>query len=258
VRLPESLKPDSFREVAAGCLNRDPARRWTIADIQQWLDRGVVPAPKQAKRRYFFPTALAAGVVVAGVIARPYITGSSASSASPAAPVTAQPQTPAEPQPLPSVPATAPDSAPAPPPRKSAKTPERKQQPVASTDKSALAELAPVDPAQPQDPPPPVAATDILPPDVVQPVMPAVPVKSRSTIHGKVPIVVRIEADAAGSVTGAQIESGGSSKYFADLALKAARQWKFASGPGARAWTVRFEFTRNAERPVSAQVTPAQ
>ena len=63
------------------------------------------------------------------------------------------------------------------------------------------------------------------------------------TIHGKVPIVVRVQADACGAVTSANIESGGSSKYFADLSLKAARQWKFVPGADAREWMLRFEYT---------------
>ncbi len=77
--------------------------------------------------------------------------------------------------------------------------------------------------------------------------------KARATIHGKVPIFVRVEADASGSVTGAKIESGGSSKYFADLSLTAARQWKFAPGDSPHTWILRFEFTHNADHPVSMQ-----
>jgi TonB family protein len=91
-------------------------------------------------------------------------------------------------------------------------------------------------------------------PGVAQPVIPDVPAKSRATIHGKVPIVVRVQADASGAVTGAKIESGGSSKYFADMALKAARQWKFVAGADGREWLVRFEFVHDAEHPVSAKV----
>jgi TonB family protein len=117
-----------------------------------------------------------------------------------------------------------------------------------------------IDPAEAQDAPhqdvSPPAAPENLSPDVAQPVMPDVTAKARNTIHGKVPIVVRVEADAGGAVTDVKVESGASSKYFADLAVKAAHQWKFVPGAAPRAWNVRFEFTHNADRPVAVQVTP--
>src|SRR5580658_3521940 len=75
-RLPDSLKPDSFREVAAGCLRRDPGQRWSMGDVAQWLERGTVPAPKRASpKRYLVPAAVAAGVVVLGAIGWTHFTG---------------------------------------------------------------------------------------------------------------------------------------------------------------------------------------
>jgi TonB family protein len=65
---------------------------------------------------------------------------------------------------------------------------------------------------------------------------------------------VRVQADAGGAVTSAKIDSGGSSKYFADMAVKAARQWKFVPGADGREWLLRFEFVHDAEHPVSAKV----
>jgi outer membrane biosynthesis protein TonB len=41
-------------------------------------------------------------------------------------------------------------------------------------------------------------------------------------------------------VTAARVESQ-NSRYFANLALQAARQWSFEPGPGE--WLLRFEFT---------------
>ncbi len=246
LRLPDSLRPDSFREVAAGCLNQDPARRWTIADLTQWLERGTMPSPKRARRRHLWPIAAALAVVALGAVAwiyaGPYLTSSAPAASEPAA-ASVVPPSPAVTAPAP-VPATRPRETKPPKPKK---------------------EVAQVEPAaEPasEPPPSPVAAETshaVAPdaaafPGVAQPVIPDVPAKSRATIHGKVPIVVRVQADASGAVTSAKIESGGSSKYFADMALKAARQWKFVPGADAREWLLRFEFVHDAEHPVSAKV----
>ena len=283
--LPVSLKPDAFREVAAGCLQRDPARRWKLSDVEQWLERGTIPAPKAAKRRWVLPAAVAAALLVIGLIVWPRITGSSnqpagtsnqttatgkAESPQPTEPVAKDIDPPRQTPPL----AQAPAPPPPPSAAKNSKKTEPKQQAAVPTASSAPAKADPVKvasveppPAQPQDAvkqEPPAAPTttstaktaEIQSADVVHGVIPDVPAKARVTIHGKVPIVVRIEADAAGAVTNTKIESGGSSPYFANLALAAARQWKFAPGDGARAWNVRFEFTQNAQHPVAAQVSP--
>jgi TonB family protein len=80
--------------------------------------------------------------------------------------------------------------------------------------------------------------------------MPDVPDFARRTIHGMVKIHVRASVDAAGHVTDARVESQ-NSRYFAKLALEAARQWDFAGGSGD--WLLRFEFT-----PAGATVHPSR
>jgi TonB family protein len=52
--------------------------------------------------------------------------------------------------------------------------------------------------------------------------------------------------DSAGNVTEAKVKEAGPSKYFAHLALEAARRWKFAPAPDGtnRDWTLLFAFTR--------------
>jgi TonB family protein len=82
---------------------------------------------------------------------------------------------------------------------------------------------------------------------VAHPVLPDVPGRASSTIHGTVRVSIRVQADATGHVVAADLESAGPSKYFAGLAVKAAREWKFvpptADGqPTASDWIVRFEF----------------
>jgi serine/threonine protein kinase len=271
LRLPDALRPDVFREVAAGCLERDPDRRWTMADLALWLERGTLPAPKRVRPRYLLPITAVAGVAVLGAVvwtqASPYLT-----SSKPASPPVEQLATPAPAPPQPPVLAEAATE----PPRVAAKQPAKvasketakvaaKEPPKASASPPRETKSADViQPVEPKPEPPPadaapvVAASNVTSPDVLQPVVPDVLAKAVGTIHGKVPIVVRVQADAGGAVTSAAIESGGSSKYFANLALNAARQWKFVPGADAREWMLRFEFTRDTKHPVSAQVILAR
>ena len=75
--------------------------------------------------------------------------------------------------------------------------------------------------------------------------MPQVSPSARRTISGKIKVRVRVQVDAAGNVTEAKLKESGSSKYFARVALEAARRWKFAPAPAAsRDWTLLFAFTR--------------
>jgi TonB family protein len=94
--------------------------------------------------------------------------------------------------------------------------------------------------------------------DVVKQVLPDVPPKARNTIRGKVTVNIRVGVDDAGAVVNVKNESPASSRFFANLALKAARQWRFApaspsSLANSREWTLRFQFVRDPRRPVSVQ-----
>ena len=84
---------------------------------------------------------------------------------------------------------------------------------------------------------------------VVTRVIPRVSPGARHTITGKIRVLVKVNVDAAGNVTQARLQSAGPSKYFARLALEAARGWKFkpvlANGQAiASEWVVRFGFSR--------------
>lgn len=89
--------------------------------------------------------------------------------------------------------------------------------------------------------------------------MPDVSASARATITGKVKVKVRVQVDAAGNVTAADFDSPGPSKYFARVALQAAKRWKFtpadASGQAAsREWVLRFEFGRSGTKVFPARV----
>jgi TonB family protein len=97
--------------------------------------------------------------------------------------------------------------------------------------------------------------------DIVKQVLPDVPAKARSTIRGKVVVDIRVGVDDAGSVVDVKNESPESSRFFGNLAMQAARQWKFASmKPSTSAysheWILRFKFVRDPIRPVSVQAIP--
>jgi TonB family protein len=105
--------------------------------------------------------------------------------------------------------------------------------------------------------PAPKTATPPLGPrvsnEIVQRVLPEVPSQARRTIQGRVRVNVRVRVDPSGKVAEVKLDSAGPSKYFAQLALQAARRWKFApvsAGDAGRAreWNLHFEFDRTGTR----------
>ena len=91
---------------------------------------------------------------------------------------------------------------------------------------------------------------------VVSRQLPDVAPEALRTITGTVRVTIRMSVDAAGNVSTAAIESRGTSRYFSDLALRAARDWKFAGGnPGD--YSVRFEFTTSGITATPISLRPA-
>jgi TonB family protein len=93
---------------------------------------------------------------------------------------------------------------------------------------------------------------------VAQQVMPDVPEKASHTIHGTVKASIEVSVDANGAVSNAAIDSQGPSRYFANLALEAARSWKFTpaqvngqSVPSV--WVLHFAF-----KEAGTEVTPTE
>jgi TonB family protein len=69
---------------------------------------------------------------------------------------------------------------------------------------------------------------------------------ARQSIRGVIKVPVRVIVDRSGNVITATLDNRASSKYFARIAMEAAKKWKFAEGPDAasRAWLLHFQFTR--------------
>lgn len=76
---------------------------------------------------------------------------------------------------------------------------------------------------------------------VVQRVLPEAPRAALESIHGTVRVRVRVAVDASGKVTNAAFANAGPSRYFANMALDAARQWRFAAGAAGER-VVEFDF----------------
>ena len=210
--IPATL-PEPFRQIARECLRRNPAERCTLAQIQQRLQGGPITA--QVSR---------------APAATPGSTSASAATAI------------SKPSKL------------------------KVLAPVAvlvlaggffgvkwlSSRNESGKEISAVKETQPSaaSPSAPSPSTGTVPGSVVNRVLPDVPRSARMTIHGKIKVVVRVNVDSAGTVSGATLITPGPSHYFANLALRAAQQWKFqpakVNGQAVRSeWMLQFLFGRD-------------
>lgn len=92
-------------------------------------------------------------------------------------------------------------------------------------------------------------------------VLPDVPRAAGKTIQGRVKVNVRVTVDPSGNVSEAKLDSTGPSKYFANLALQAARHWKFkpaqVGGQAASSvWVLRFQFRQTATDVTAVEAGP--
>jgi TonB family protein len=132
-----------------------------------------------------------------------------------------------------------------------------RQEPVAATAPAQVPQSPPAQPVPAPQPAPRVQATQpaaTTRDEILQRVLPEVPGQALRTIQGRVKVSLRVEVDPSGEVAGATLESAGPSKYFAQLALQAARRWKFAPATGdsdrRREWILHFEFSRTGTKVV--------
>jgi TonB family protein len=220
--LPETL-PAEFLPMVCACLQPDPRRRATLDQVLSQF-QGTTPKAEEERgeppflgARKWLSVALvsAAAVVLAAIFLVPPILHRPAASAPAEQHAAVQPASP---------------------PVSAAAEPVHAADPVqAEAPKPAVVTPAPA--RAPRGPAKHIAAA---PGQVIHQVVPDVPEYARRTIRGTVKVDVLATVDAAGHVSDATVESQGS-KYFAKLALAAARQWSFEAVPGA--WRLRFEFT---------------
>jgi TonB family protein len=246
--------PATFSEIARQCLDRDPAKRPTVADVEARIN----PAPQSPG---VSPTQQSPG-------------------ASPAQPPVSGPEPLVSvPQPVRSIPPSPAGKVPgrSTPPEESPKqrfilpiavllivaaavwaglhlrssrtTLERSAPPAAAsqnpeTPVSAPAEIFARHVPGPSDQRAPPSANGSA--SVFHEEIPDVPRHARTTIRGLIKVAVRVTVDSSGNVVDETLENPGPSKYFARLASQAARKWKFAPADDqvSRRWLLRFEFTR--------------
>jgi TonB family protein len=92
-------------------------------------------------------------------------------------------------------------------------------------------------------------------------VLPNVSQTARNTVQGRVRVRIRVRVDESGNVSEASFDSPGPSKYFARLAIEAARDWKFTppvvgGAPVSSEWLLRFGFGRTDTQVVPTQTSP--
>jgi TonB family protein len=91
--------------------------------------------------------------------------------------------------------------------------------------------------------------------------IPDVPQSIRDTVQGHVKVRIAVQVDASGSVADAAIDSPGPSRYFANRALEASRNWKFnPATAGGRAvpskWILDFHFGQDGTTVTPAETSP--
>jgi TonB family protein len=243
---PETL-PSSLLHIARHCLRRDPARRWTITEIAEGL-RPAVAAPRIEQQPVlrnatpgngrYLTAALVLLLASSGFVAWKLLSHTSRRDAR-----------------LPHAAAKlAKSNLPEPRPVKSAAPVEKKPATVSDEHSPSGASPKPVA-ASPAPPKIPEAAEAIS--GVTHQVLPEVPQKSLATIRGTVRVGIAVSVDPSGHVSDATIDSPGPSVYFANLALEAAKRWRFARVDGSSSdWTVQFEFSPDGTKASATQSAP--
>ncbi len=223
--------PPPFRDIVRGCLERDPSRRWTVAQIQARLR----PAGTSRGTRWRYGALAAAVIVGAAVVAGPRLVHrqqpqSASETAQPPAAVAAPTAEPSQPEQMPPAAERTPVVA--------------EQTPVASEQAPVASEQAPVASAPVPSPPnEPARASG----GVLHRVLPDLLPRAQNSIRGKVKVSVKIHVDPSGRVADAELASRGPSRYFAGKALEAAREWTFTP-PVPREWLLHFEFDRSGTK----------
>jgi TonB family protein len=239
--VPASI-PAPFADIAEECLRTDPARRCTLRDIHERLSPSPPlshpdEAPAQTKPAQPRFMVLIGLFLLSAAVGALYL--HSRRTPPP------QSETPAA-QPAVASPAQTDASV----PTASAPVPPQQAEPS---------------PPQPAAAPPPVPATQAsqhaAKGAVDRQFLPDVPAKARQTIQGKVAVKVRVTVDPDGHVSDATSDSPGTSKYFANLAIQAGRQWKFqppqVDGQAvASEWMLHFKFGRTETTVTPVQTSP--
>jgi TonB family protein len=252
--LPDTV-PAPFLDIARRCLRLDPQRRWTVSDIAARL---LPTAPAAGKKHILSRYAVWVGAGTA-LLCLLFAGSRLLDQRTPEVPrppqsAVKQPDLPpaeakVAPKPVSTLPVSEQTA--------SERTPDQPSRKPNDPGTSAS-------PPQSPEPHPPTAksAGDSAPGTVIEQMVPRVPQQSRDTITGKVRVTVRVSVDVDGKVKDTTLASPGPSHYFANLALKSSRGWKF-SPPRVRGefvpseWYLRFAFGRKTTEVQPVQLSPA-
>ena len=232
--------PEPFSEIAVNCLRPDARQRWTLSDIESHLDQTSTSPQQAAPPRHRTKGSVPRYVRIAAALGLALLAllGFSLIDQTPVADPTSSPLVP---------PPNQPDAEPQPPSAGASLEPGPEQP-------SAARQINPLTtPNSTPVPAVPEATTptgDLLPGEVVRQVLPDVPTKASNTIDGRVRVRVKVRVNASGQVEDAELDFPGPSRYFANLALQAARRWEFTPAmlggqPAPSQWLIRFVFTRS-------------
>lgn len=236
--LPASI-PQPFADIARKCLQSDPSRRCSLAEIRALLESNSKPAAQKSprtpqpppelreapvdkqlpSRMPYLPLLIGLVLIVAIIIG--FMMHNRKTQTAPLQSETINQAPPAQPD-------------------------SNAERPQPQTAAPSAAPAATVQPMA-------ASAGDILNRDV-----PDVPRRASNTIHGTVSVVVRVSVDSNGTVTGSDYAMHGPSAYFARVALESARNWKFKPAQeNGRAvpssWLLHYKFRRD-----SVDVVPKQ
>ena len=249
--LPDTI-PTALRAIARGCLRRDPGERCTLEQIKVLLRPPppvTVKRIEQPERRAtkVRPKGNAAAPIIGGIIVLAVLAGIGLVTrrTQPAPTETTRTQ-PARPTPKTGAEAKAGAG--------TASPPSGTSQPRDTVNSR---------PSEPTGPlaTPKTSGGAVARGAVAEKVVPDVPTSARNTITGTVRVNVRVSVAPDGKLLGATLDSPGPSRYFANLALQAAHNWRFKppqvnGNSVASEWLLRFQFKRSDTQVVPEETAP--
>ncbi len=239
--------PEPFFDIASHCLRRNPHRRWTVTEIAAKLQQpaSVLPEKELVPPAHGFTKWGYAAAVVAVVLLLAIV-----------GPRLFHHRPGPEPEPSSAVESSAGQPA----PKQGAGAVQSEQTRQATSAQSNTSHAA-AKPGVTKN----AAANNSrgarAQGSVLQQILPDVSRSALRTIHGKLKVRVKVTVNSSGNVTVANFDSRGPSRYFADRALRAAKQWTFkppqVDSQGVPSeWMLKFEFDRTGVNVHPAQTFP--
>lgn len=225
LKLPETV-PLPFRDFALRCLRRDPRRRWTVTDFTARLREASASSYRQTAVKSLEAALKWRYFRPAAAVALVLVGVLAVSQLLNRRPEAQQDTTVGI------------------------------EQPRVQAEPEGMPAIQPGSEAGAETP-----SGGMVPGEVVHEVLPDVPQSASDTIQGTLMVRVRLRVDPLGGVVGAELDTPGPSKYFANLSMQAAQRWKFqpAQVDGRNVpseWILRFEYTRTATKVFPVQGSP--